>query len=80
MAAATGDGTLSDSGAVVTTTASDLLVGANLVSTTTTGAGAGYTSRVITVPDADILEDRIVSATGSYNATAPLTSGATCRK
>jgi hypothetical protein len=28
--------------------------------------------RLITVPDADIAEDRIVSATGTYSATASL--------
>jgi hypothetical protein len=38
------------------------------------GAGSNFTLRVITVPDADILEDRSVSASGSYNATAPLNS------
>src|SRR6266403_208207 len=61
----------SNSGSVTTSGANDLLVGANLVQATTTGAGAGYTSRGIT-GDGDILEDRVVSATGSYNATAAL--------
>src|SRR5258708_4013457 len=61
----------SNSGSVTTTSANDLLVGANLVQSTTTGAGAGYTSRVIT-GDGDILEDRVVTVTGSYNATAAL--------
>jgi len=61
----------SNSGSVTTSGANDLLVGANLVQSTTTGAGAGYTSRGIT-GDGDILEDRVVSATGSYNATAAL--------
>src|SRR6185312_5949755 len=42
----------------------------------TTGPGTGYTSRVITSPDADILEDAIVTSTGSYSATAPLSGGA----
>ena len=50
-------------------------MGANYVTSHTTGAGAGYTSRVITDPDGSILEDRVVTATGSYSATAPLTSG-----
>jgi hypothetical protein len=62
---------ISDSGPVTTTSANDLLVGANLVQSTTTGAGAGYTNRTIT-QDGDILEDRIVTVTGSYNATAAL--------
>src|SRR2546425_108348 len=61
----------SNSGSVTTSGANDLLVGANLVQSTTTGAGAGYTSRGIT-GDGDILEDRVVSATGSYSATAAL--------
>ena len=76
VAAGSGNSALGDSGAVTTTNASDLIVGANLVSSLTTGAGAGFTSRIISTPDGDILEDRIVTATGSYNATAPLSSGA----
>ena len=60
---------------MTTKNANDLLVGANLVQTTTTGPGSGYTTRLITNPDSDILEDRVVTATGSYSATAPLTSG-----
>ena len=39
-----------------------------------TGAGTGFTSRIITVPDQDIAEDKTVSATGSYNVAAPVTS------
>ena len=61
----------SSSGSVTTTTANDLLVGANVVQSTTNAAGTGYTNRVIT-GDGDILEDRIVTATGSYSATAAL--------
>jgi fibronectin type 3 domain-containing protein len=75
VAAATGTGTLSSSGPVVTTNPTDLLVAANMVTTTTTGPGSGFTSRAITVPDADILEDRFVTSAASYSATAPLTSG-----
>src|SRR5262249_55156957 len=40
--------------------------------TWTTGAGAGWTSRMITSPDGDIAEDQIVSAAGTYDASAPL--------
>jgi Chitobiase/beta-hexosaminidase C-terminal domain/Fibronectin type III domain len=71
-AAATGSSASSSSGAVTTTNANDLIVGANLVQTMTTAAGTSFTRRVITSPDGDIAEDRIVSATGSYSATAPL--------
>ncbi|MGH8322945.1 MAG: chitobiase/beta-hexosaminidase C-terminal domain-containing protein, partial [Steroidobacteraceae bacterium] len=74
-AGATGNGTSSSSGAVTTTFANDLIVGANLVQTATTGAGAGFTSRMITVPDADIVEDQVVTTTGSYSAIAPIQSG-----
>src|SRR5215467_12294149 len=56
-AAATGSSSLSDSGSVVTTNANDLLIGANTVQKHTTAAGLSYTSRVITSPDGDILED-----------------------
>ncbi|MBV8783143.1 MAG: hypothetical protein JOZ67_03040, partial [Gammaproteobacteria bacterium] len=75
-AAGSGNSTTSSSGSVTTTYANDLLVGGNVVVTTTTGAGAGYTKRVITNPDSDIVEDRVVTATGSYSATAPLTPAA----
>jgi chitodextrinase len=72
-AAAQGDSLLTDSGAVTTTNANDLLVGANMVWLgPTTDAGTSFTNRVITVPDGDILEDRIVTTTGSYRATAPI--------
>jgi Putative Ig domain len=76
VAAAQGNGPTSNSGAVATGNANDLLVGANLVQTGTTGPGSGYTSRVITSPDGDVLEDSIVTATGSYSATAPVAGGA----
>jgi len=72
--AAQGNGTLSDSGSVTTTNGNDLLVAANQVQTGTSGAGTGYTTLVITSPDADLLEDRVVTAAGNYNATAPISS------
>src|SRR5262249_45509834 len=74
-AASNGSSSTSSSGSVTTTNANDLLVGANMVSTMTTGAGSSFTSRVITSPDGDILEDRIVTTTGSYSASASLQSG-----
>ena len=73
--AGTGTSLTSDSGALTTTSANDLLVGANTVTAHTTAAGTGYTSRAITAPDGDILEDRVVTATGTYNATAPVSGG-----
>jgi hypothetical protein len=73
-AAAIGTNAASDSGVATTTHNNDLIFGANYVKTSTAGAGGGFTSRVITSPDGDIAEDRVVSAAGSYSASAPLTS------
>jgi hypothetical protein len=71
-AAASGNSSGSSSGAVTTTNATDLLFAANLVQTTTSGPGGGFTSRLLTVPDGDIAEDEMVTAAGSYSATAQL--------
>ena len=70
-----GSGTPSNSGSATTTSPNDILVGANFVQQATTGPGTGYTSRVITTPDGDILEDQIVSASGSHSATAAVNGG-----
>jgi len=72
--AATGNSALSDSGAVATTNADDLIIGANLVETGTSGPEAAFSSRILTSPNADIVEDRVVVTTGSYDASAPLNS------
>src|SRR5216684_2907304 len=72
-AGAQGNTATSNSGSVTTTNANDLLVGGNLVQVTSTGPGTGYTSRGIT-GDGDILEDRVVTVTGSYSATANLST------
>src|ERR1700674_5884135 len=74
-AASSGGTATTSSGPVNTTNATDLLFGANLVQTTTRGPGSGFTKRVLTSPDGDIAEDQMVTATGSYSATAPLSSG-----
>ena len=75
-AGAAGSSATSNSGAVTTLNPTDLLFGANMVAITTGGAGTGFTSRIITAPNSDIAEDRVVTSTGSYSATAPVTSGA----
>ena len=67
-----GTGTTSTSAAATTTNPTDLLVAANLVQTATTGAGTGFTKRLLTSPDGDIAEDRMVTSPGSYSATAPV--------
>ncbi len=70
-AGAAGSGTTASSGAATTTSANELIFGAGMTVARFTGAGAGFTSRIITAPDADIAEDQTVAATGSYSATAP---------
>jgi len=76
-AASTGSSATSSSVAVTTTNATDLLVGANLVQGSTTGPGSGFTKRLMTTPDGDIAEDRMLTAAGSYSASAPVSpSGA----
>jgi hypothetical protein len=69
-----GNSATSDSGAVTTTNATDLLVAANTVQTTTVGAGSGFRERLLTDPDSDIVEDEFVTGTDSYSASAPLGS------
>lgn len=76
VAASAGSGTTTSSGSLTTANANDLLIGANYVTSHTTGPGSGYTARTITYPDGSILEDRIVTAAGSYSATAPISTGA----
>jgi hypothetical protein len=73
---AVGNSATSSSGTITTTNATDLLFAANTVATTTNGPGTGFTSRVITTPDSDIAEDKVVTVTGNYSATAPISSGA----
>jgi PKD repeat protein len=69
-AAAQGTGVTLDSGAMLTTFADDLLVGASFVAApATTAPGPGYTSQVLS-RSGNLLEDRIVSAIESYRATA----------
>ena len=69
--AATGDSATSNSGSLTTTNATDLLYAANYVATMTTGPGSGFTSRLLT-NDGSIAEDQMVTSTGTYSATAPL--------
>jgi hypothetical protein len=74
VVSSTGNSTTTSTDSVTTRNASDLLIGANTVQTITNGAGGGFTQRLLTSPDGDIAEDRVVTATGSYSAAAPLNS------
>src|SRR5437899_4645936 len=70
-AGASGSTATSNSGPLTTTGPNELLFAANMTTGVTSGAGTGFTSRVITSPDGDIAEDRIAAAAGTYNGTAP---------
>jgi fibronectin type III domain protein len=70
-----GSGSPSSSGAITTTSPLEVLVAANTVTGLTNSAGSGFTQRILTSPDGDIAEDEVVTASGSYTATAPLSSG-----
>jgi hypothetical protein len=70
-AGASGNSRTANSGAATTTTANELIFGAATVATSVKGAGSGFTSRIIT-SDGGNAEDRVVTTTGSYSATAPL--------
>src|SRR5262249_24494140 len=69
---ASGTTAAANSGAATTTNANDLIVGADTVFTGNLSPGAGFTTRVITNPDGDLVEDQIVTTAGSYSATATL--------
>ena len=73
---AAGTGTTANSGTVTTTAANALIFGAGMTTGSFGAAPAPFTTRIITNPDADIAQDRIVTATGAYNATAPLSGSA----
>ena len=73
-AGASGNSATSSSGSAKTTSANELIFGANMVATTTRAAGSGFRSRIITAPDGDIAEDKVVTTAGSNSATATLTS------
>ena len=72
VAGASGNSASASSGAATTTSANELIFGANTVATTTSAAGSGFTSRIITVPDGNIAEDKVVTVSGSNSATATL--------
>jgi hypothetical protein len=73
---ATGTGaTASATLTAATTNSDDLIFASDFVQTTTTGPGAGFTSRMVTSPESDIVEDETVAAAGIFSATASLQSG-----
>jgi hypothetical protein len=65
-----GTSSTASSGAATTTFPTELILGAGTTTGTFNSAGIGFTGRIITSPDGDIAEDRVVTSTGSYIATA----------
>ena len=74
IAGASGNSTAANSGPATTTSANELIFGANTVFTGNAAAGTGFTARIITSPDLDIAEDKVVTMAGSNSALATLTS------
>jgi RHS repeat-associated protein len=70
--------TTCDSGFKTTTNTNDILIGTNLAGSMTSAAGANYTNRVISTPAGDILQDRIVTSTASYDSPATMSGSANC--
>jgi len=73
-AGASGDSMSANSGSATTKSANELIIGADTIATMTGAAGSGFTSRIITSPDGNIAEDKVVTTMGSKSATASLTS------
>jgi hypothetical protein len=67
---AAGTAATANSGAATTTFANELVFGGGITTGGFSAAGTGFTARIITSPDGDIAEDRIVTTTGSYSSTA----------
>ena len=55
---------------MTTTHAPDLLVAANTVAGLTSGPGANFTQRLLTVPDGNLAEDRVVTVPGFFSASS----------
>ena len=72
---ANGNGSNASTGSLNAPASSELLFAAGMTGAVFNGPGPGFASRVITVPDGDIVQDRIAPAAGSYSASAPLSGG-----
>jgi len=72
-AAGTGTGTAANSGFATTTSSNELIFGSGTTGNAFSAAGSGFTSRMINIYG-NIAEDKIVTSSGSYNATATTSS------
>jgi len=76
-AGAAGASSSPNSGAATTTSANELIFGAGTTGGVFGAAGPGFVARIITTPDGDVAEDKLVTATGSYSAPATLSFSST---
>jgi hypothetical protein len=76
VASASGSAQTASAGAVTTSAPGELVFAAGITAGLFSGSGSGFTSRLITQPDGDILEDAIESAAGSFTPTAIQTGAA----
>ncbi len=70
-----GSGASAATGNVTTSTGSELLFAAGMTSTVFTAPGSGFTSRLVTTPDGDLVEDALAGAAGGHAAAASLDTG-----
>ena len=74
-ASASGTGTSAATGNVTTTAPGALLVAAGMTGAVFTAPGSGFTSRVITSPDGDLVEDTVAVSAGNHAASASVSGG-----
>ena len=53
-----------------------MLFAAGMTATSFSGPGAGFSQRILTSSDGDLVADQVAVSAGTYSATAPLSSGA----
>ncbi|HKW24223.1 MAG TPA: IPT/TIG domain-containing protein [Terriglobales bacterium] len=70
-----GTATAADSCTVTTNSANDLLIGAGSSTDQFTAGDSNYTEQTFSSGYGDVVEDRTVTATGSFNATATVSTG-----
>jgi chitodextrinase len=75
LVSANGNGSTASTPSLGVPAASELLFAAGMTGAVFDGPGPGFTNRVITAPDGDIVEDRVAPSAGTYAATAPLSGG-----
>jgi hypothetical protein len=75
-ASGTGNGANAGSGLITIGSTNELLFGAGMTATSFGAPGPGFSQRVITSPDGDIVEDQVANTAGSFSATATLNLGA----